>query len=44
LSALAALALYVVGRPVLAWVLLGMSAVHHALVYLCGDRLLKARR
>jgi hypothetical protein len=44
LSALAASALFVAGQPALAWMLLGTSALHHALVYACGDRLLKGER
>ncbi len=43
LSAVAVVALYVAGRPLLAWSLAAASIVHHALVYVCGDRLLKHR-
>jgi hypothetical protein len=44
ISGLAALALYAAGRPALAWVLAGISVVHHALVYATGSRLLKPKR
>lgn len=41
ISGLAAVALYVAGQEVLGWSLAGISIVHHALVYLLGERLLK---
>jgi Protein of unknown function (DUF2568) len=42
-SGLAAVAWYAAGRPGLGWALGGLSAVHHVLVYVLGDRLLKQR-
>lgn len=41
ISGAAALAIYTVGLHGLAWGLAGLSAVHHALVYLTGRRLLE---
>ena len=41
ISGLAALALYVAGQHALGWSLATISVVHHALVYLLGDRLIK---
>lgn len=41
LSLLAAAALYFVGQPVPAWILVAVSVAHHALVYALGERLLK---
>jgi Protein of unknown function (DUF2568) len=43
ISALAALALFVAGQHVLAWVLVCMSLLHHGLVYALGMRLLRDR-
>jgi hypothetical protein len=43
LSGLAALAPCATRRPALAWTLVAISVAHHALVYACGDRLLKER-
>ena len=39
-SGLAAVALFVAGRPILGWILGSISIVYHALVYISGDRLL----
>ena len=39
-SGLAAVALFVAGRPILGWILGSVSIVYHALVYISGDRLL----
>ena len=41
-SALAALAFYQAGQPLLGWALAGLSVVYHVLVYATGARLLKA--
>ncbi len=41
ISGLAALAWYVAGQHALGWALGIDSLIHHALVYLSGDRLLK---
>ncbi len=40
LTALAAYALHVAGRPRAAWALAGVTALHHVLVYALGRRLL----
>jgi hypothetical protein len=39
-TAVAGAALYTAEQPVLAWLLVGLSVVHHAAVYLLGERLL----
>jgi len=44
ISGLAALALYGAGQHALGWTLGALSVAYHALVYLQGDRLLKARQ
>lgn len=41
ISGLAALAWYTAGAPVLGWALALVSIIHHALVYLLGERLVK---
>jgi Protein of unknown function (DUF2568) len=41
LSAVAVAALYVAGQPLFALILAAASIAHHALVYACGDTLLK---
>ena len=41
ISGLAALALYTAGAHVPGWMLALISVIHHLLVYLLGDRLLK---
>ncbi len=41
ISGLAAFALYSAGQRALCWSLFTLSIVHHALVYLSGERLLK---
>ena len=41
ISGLAALALYIAGQPILAWIMVGISIVYHILVYASGGRLLK---
>jgi len=41
LSGIAAVALYAAGQHALGWALGVLSIVHHALVYLLGERLLK---
>lgn len=43
ISAIAVLALYVVGAHTWAWALALLSIAHHALVYISGERLLKQR-
>lgn len=40
-TALASAALYATGHHALAWLLLGLSILHHAAVYLLGESLLK---
>lgn len=40
-SGLAAIAIYSTGFHVFGWMLGGISIVHHALVYIIGDKLLK---
>lgn len=44
ISGLAALAWYAAGEHALGWALAVLSLVHHALVYLLGQRLLKHER
>jgi len=41
ISGLAAVGLMFAGRPVLGWILVAVSIVHHLLVYMTGDRLIK---
>ncbi len=41
LSGVAAVALYAAGQHALGWTMGGLSILHHALVYLLGERLLK---
>ena len=41
ISGLAAVALYLTGAHLWAWLLAMLSVIHHALVYLLGERLLK---
>ncbi len=41
ISALAALALFSAGQPALGWAMALLSILHHALVYLIGERLIK---
>jgi hypothetical protein len=41
ISGLVAFALYLAGQPILAWTLAIISILHHVLVYLLGDTLLK---
>ena len=41
ISGLAAIALYLAGQPILAWIMVGISVVYHILVYASGGRLLK---
>jgi len=40
ISGLAALSIYSVGQHLLGWSLAGLSGLHHALIYLSGQRLL----
>lgn len=42
ISGLAAAALFIVGQPALGWALALLSIVHHTLVYLLGERLIKS--
>ena len=44
ISGLAAAACWVAGRPAAALALAAVSAIHHALVYASGDRLVKTSR
>ncbi|MDP4284445.1 MAG: YrdB family protein [Bacteroidota bacterium] len=41
ISGLASVALYITGAPIAGLALGGISIIHHALVYLFGDKLLK---
>jgi Protein of unknown function (DUF2568) len=41
ISGLAAIALYLAGQPILGWTLAVVSIVHHLMVYVLGERLLK---
>ena len=41
LSGLAVIALYLAGQHLLGWILGSLSIIHHVLVYLLGDTLLK---
>lgn len=43
LTGLASVAFYVTGAHITAWMLALLSIVHHVLIYLTGDRLLKER-
>ena len=43
ISGLAAAALYAAGQPVVGWTFGTLSVAYHALVYLQGDRLIKAQ-
>jgi hypothetical protein len=44
ITALAAVALYLAGQPALGWALAAISILHHGLVYLLGETLLKPQR
>ncbi len=41
ISGLAAAGLYIAGQHILGWVLIMISIIHHTLVYLLGEKLLK---
>ncbi len=43
LSFLATAAFYLAGQHALAWILAGLSIIHHALVYMLGETLLKKK-
>ena len=43
ITGLVAVALYATGQPVLGWLLAGISVVYHILVYVTGERLIKAK-
>jgi len=44
ITGVVAVALFLVGSPVLGLVLAGLSILQHSFVYIAGDRLLKERR
>ena len=44
LSILAAFAFYISGLHTLAWILFVLSAIHHSLIYILGDRLIKKNK
>ena len=43
-SGIAALALYSTGMHILGWLIVGISILHHVLVYSLGERLLKNKK